>query len=171
MTTLRKTSLMVIAFLILGLLLVLFPLVISNLRPGVSIPQSHMDSLLNLKDIAFQNGEYPVGAMVIYKDSIIGTGFNTFRNLNKPTGHAEINAIEDVFQSMHYFDFKDLDRDSLILITSYEPCPMCKGVINQLNIRRVYYLQPKKIRFRLYYEIKDLTFYIKMRKIKPKKSQ
>ncbi len=162
---------MVTAFLILGLFFVLLPLVIGNLRPGVSIPKSHTDSLRNLQDIAFQNGEYPVGAMVIYKDSIIGTGFNTFRDLNKPMGHAEINAIEDVFQSMHYFEFRDLDRDSLILITSFEPCPMCKGVINHLDIRKVYYLQPKKFRYRLKYGFKDITFHIKMRKIKPQKDQ
>ena len=157
---------MVFPILILGLLFVLFPLTISNLRPGITIQQTHMDSLLKLQEIALQHGEYPVSALVIYKDSIIGSGYNTFRDLNKPMGHAEINAIEDVFQSMHYFEFRALNRDSLVLITSYEPCPMCKGVINHLDIRKVYYLQPKKFRYRLKYGFKDLTFHLKMRQIK-----
>ena len=170
MTSLKKIILILFPILFLGLIFVLLPLTISNLRPGITIQKSHMDSLVKLQEIALQNGEYPVSALVIYKDSIIGTGYNTFRALNKPMGHAEINAIEDVFQSMHYFEFRALDRDSLLIITSYEPCPMCKGVINRLDIRKVYYLQPKKFRYRIKYEFKDLTFQLKMRKIKTPKN-
>ncbi len=171
MTLLKKIILIVIPILILGVLFVFLPLTISNLRPGITIQQSHMDSLVKLEEIALQNGEYPVSALVIYKDSIIGAGYNTFRSLNKPTGHAEINAIEDVFKSMHYFEFRKLDRDSLLIITSYEPCMMCKGVINHLDIRKVYYLQPKKFSYRIKYRLKDLTFQLKMRKIKTPKNQ
>jgi tRNA(Arg) A34 adenosine deaminase TadA len=171
MNRLVKVWLVAAVFLILGLLFIFFPITISSLRPGVTIKQFQLDSLVALEEKALQYGEYPVGALVIYKDSIIGSGFNTFREKNEPMGHAEINAIEDVFQSMHYLDFRVLDRDSLVLITSYEPCPMCKGVINHLDIRRVYYLQPKRIRYRLKYGMKDLSFYLKIRRIKRPKNQ
>ncbi len=170
MNRLKKVSLIVAVSLILGLLLLLVLTNISSIRPCITIKQSHFDSLMILQDKAAQMGEYPVSALVIYKDSIIGAGINTFRNLNEPLGHAEINAIEDVLKSMHYFDFRALSRDSLVLITSYEPCPMCKGVINHLDIRKIYYLQPKKVRYRFKYGLGDLSYYLKIRRIKEPKN-
>jgi len=151
--------------LMMGLLLLFIPITISSIRPGISIKQEHFDSLMALQDMAAQLGEYPVSALVLYKDSIIGAGINTFRHKNEPLGHAEINAIENVFESMHYFDFRALSRDSLVLITSYEPCPMCKGVMVHLDIKKVYYLQPKKMRYRLQYLRKNLVFYFRVRRI------
>jgi len=171
MKRLKKIYVIVAVTLVLGLLFVLLPITISSIRPGIKIKQSHLDSLISLNDMATQAGEYPVSALVIYEDSIIGAGINTFRNMNEPMGHAEINAIKDVFQSMHYFDFRALSRDSLVLITSYEPCPMCKGVINHLDIRKVYYLQAKRVRYRFKYGLRDLSFYLKIRRIKPPKNQ
>lgn len=171
MTRLRILILIAATSLILGLLFVIFPITISSLRPGITIKQSYLDSLLSLEKVAEQNGEYPVSALIVYKDSIIGSGINTFWGLNEPMGHAEINAIEDVYNSMHYLDFRTLSRDSLVLITSYEPCLMCKGVINHLDIRKVYYLQPKKISYRLRYVHRDLRFYLRLRRIKPPKNQ
>jgi tRNA(Arg) A34 adenosine deaminase TadA len=171
MKRLKKVFLSVVLALIMGTLLLLLGTNISSIRPGISIKQFHLDSLMALQDQAAQLGEYPVSALVIYKDSIIGAGYNTFRNFNEPLGHAEINAIEDVFNSMHYFDFRALSRDSLVLISSYEPCPMCKGVINHLDIRKVYYLKAKSLKYRFKYVKGDLSFYLKIRKIKAPKDQ
>ena len=106
MKRLRKISLIAALMLMLGLLLILIPITISGIRPGISIKREHFDSLMAMQDMAAQLGEYPVSALILYKDSIIGAGINTFRNTNEPMGHAEINAIEDVFQSMHYFPFR-----------------------------------------------------------------
>lgn len=170
MIRIRKVFWILAATLILGLLLILIPITISSIRPGIKIHQSHLDSLISLQDMATQMGEYPVSALIIYKDSIIGAGFNTFRSMNEPMGHAEINAIEDAFQSMHYFDFRALSRDSLVLLTSYEPCSMCKGILIHLDIRKVYYLNPKKISYRLQYLRKDLSFYLKLRRINTPKN-
>lgn len=148
------------------LLLLLFPLWISSIRPGVSLPRRHLDSLARLEEVALQRGEYPVGALVVYKGSIIGSGFNTFRDLNNPMGHAEINAIKDVFESMHYMDFRALDRDSLILISSYEPCMMCRGVLNHLDVREIYYVRSKKFQIRLKYLYTDFRYYMRLRRIR-----
>ena len=167
----RKVFLFAALTIMLGLLLILIPITISSIRPGISIKQEHFDSLMAMQDLAAQMGEYPVSALVLYRDSIIGVGINTFRNTNEPLGHAEINAIEDVFHSMHYFEFRALSRDSLVLITSYEPCPMCKGIIAHLDIRKVYYVQPKKIRYRLQYLRKNISFYFRTRQIKVPKDQ
>ncbi len=171
MNRLKKIFVIPAAALVLCLLFVLFPITLSSIRPGITIKQRYFDSLMTLEEMAVQNGDHPIGALIIYKDSIIASGYNTFQNMNEPMGHAEINAIEDLFQSMHYSDFMRLDRDSLVLITSFEPCIMCKGTINYHNIRRIYYLNPKKIRYRLNYLCKDLSFYLKTRQIKPLSDQ
>ena len=143
-----------------------FPLVINKIRPAILVQKSLIDSLLRVEEIALQKGEYPVGALLVYKDSILGTGYNTFRHCNNPTGHAEINAINEAFQSMHYLQFELLNRDSLIMITSYEPCMMCKGVMNHYDIRKIYYLKPKENNKKIKYLIKDLSYWLKLRRIK-----
>jgi tRNA(adenine34) deaminase len=166
-----KITLIVIGIFILGLLLALVPVNLSSIRPGITIQQEHYDSLIALQDMAAQMDEYPVSALVLYKDSIIGAGFNSFRNKNEPLGHAEINALENMFGKMHYFEFRALSRDSLVLISSYEPCPMCKGVINHLDIRKVYYVKPKQFSYRLKYLRKEFSFNLKTRQIKVPEDQ
>lgn len=167
----KKISLITAGILILGLLFVMLFVNISSIRPRIAIPQSQLDSLISLQARASQLGEYPVSALVIYKGRIIGSGINTFRTSTEPLGHAEINAIEDAFEKMHYSVFRTLSRDSLVLVTSYEPCSMCKGVINQLDIRKVYYLQPKGVRSRFQYLRKELSFVLKTRQIKVPEDQ
>jgi tRNA(Arg) A34 adenosine deaminase TadA len=171
MKRLKNILLFVALGMILCLLLLVLAINYSSIRPGIILKETHLDSLLTLQDQAAQMGEYPVSALVVYKDSIIGAGYNTFRNRNEPMGHAEINAIEDVFKSMHYSEFRALSRDSLMLITSYEPCPMCKGVINHLDIRKVYYLKAKSFRYRFKYVWGDLRFYARIKRIKVPKNQ
>ena len=166
-----RISLTILTAVLLGLLLLVLSTNLSIIRPSITIEQKYLDSLVALQDLADQQGEYPVSALVIYRDRIIGAGYNTFRRDNDPLGHAEINAFENVFAGMDYFKFRALSRDSLILISSYEPCPMCKGVINHLDIRKIYYMQPKKFRLRMKYLRKELSFNLKTRRIKAPEDQ
>jgi len=171
MKRLRKVSIFAALMLLMGLFLLSIPLTLSSIRPGISIKQEHLDSLQVLEEMAVQKGDYPIGALIIYKGKIIGAGYNTIRNLNEPTGHAEINALKDVFGSVDNSDFKNLQRDSLILITSLEPCSMCKGTINHYDIRQIYYVNQKKIRYRLKYLRQDISFYLKTRRINAPEDQ
>lgn len=165
MKRLIRILIIVAAAVILSLLLILASLSSSNIRPGISVEQEHYDALLALEKKAVQNGDFPIGALILYRDSIIGRGFNTLKYLNDPLGHAEINAIKSVFQSMSYKEFEKLDRENLILMCSFEPCMMCKGTINYHDIRKIYYLNPKKTRYRLKYLRKDFSFNLKTRRI------
>jgi tRNA(adenine34) deaminase len=142
------------------------PANLSRLRPRINMQHAHFDSLMALEKIATQNGDFPIGALLVYKDRIIGTGFNTVKNRDEPLGHAELNAIEDMFQAMDLAEFRTLDRDSLILFVSFEPCMMCKGTINHFEIRKIYFLNSKKVRYRLKYLRLDFSFFLKMRRIK-----
>lgn len=144
----------------------LFPLATSQFRPSVRIDKQWIDSLITLQETAASGDEFPVSALLVYRDSVIGAGYNTFRNLNDPLGHAEVNALRNVFKTYNYHQFKALNRDSLIMITSDEPCMMCKGIICHHEIRHVYYLQPKPFRKKLNYLFRDLRYHFRLRKIK-----
>ena len=167
----RKNYILAAALAVAIAFILLFPIGTSYLRPAVKVKSAYVDTLLQLKDLGFQLGEYPVGALILYKDSILGSGTNTTKSQNTALGHAEINALQAVLDKMPYQEFRALNRDSLILLTTFEPCTMCKGVINHFDIRKVYYLDAKRPRYRWGYIQKDLSFYLRIRKFKAGEDQ
>ncbi len=83
---------------------------------------------------AMQNGEAPIGAVVVYKNEIIGRGANTREIENKISGHAEINALEAAAKHLG-----DWHLDGCDLYVTLEPCPMCAGAIIQSHILNLYF--------------------------------
>ena len=89
---------------------------------------------------AFDEGEVPVGAVIVHGDVAIGVGYNQREALKDPTAHAEIIAITQAAQSMDSWRLSDCT-----LYVTLEPCPMCAGAIVQARIPRVVYgtIDPK----------------------------
>ncbi|WP_157470757.1 tRNA adenosine(34) deaminase TadA [Gracilimonas tropica] len=84
--------------------------------------QRFMARAFMLAEQALEEGEVPVGAIVVHKDQIIGKGYNQVERLNDPTAHAEMLAISAACET--------LDEKYLYECTMYvtlEPCPMCAG--------------------------------------------
>ncbi len=82
--------------------------------------------------IAFDRGEYPVGAVLVENDQIIAKAGNRSILDSDPTAHAEILVIRE--------GYKKLDRKSLrhcTLYTTLFPCPMCEKTIVEVGIPRV----------------------------------
>ena len=83
---------------------------------------------------AFDEGEVPVGAIIVHQERVIAEGRNQRETLNDPTAHAEMIAITqaaEVLQSWRLLD--------CTLYVTLEPCPMCAGAIVQARIPRVIY--------------------------------
>ena len=59
-----------------------------------------MSEALRMAELALQNDEVPVGAVVTKNDQIIGTGFNQVIANNSVASHAEINAINDASKNI-----------------------------------------------------------------------
>ncbi|HLR21715.1 MAG TPA: tRNA adenosine(34) deaminase TadA [Tissierellaceae bacterium] len=81
---------------------------------------------------AYSTYEVPVGAVIVYKDKIIGRGFNKKESTKNPLAHAELLAIKEASEN--------LDRWRLTDCTMYvtlEPCPMCAGAIINSRIDRL----------------------------------
>lgn len=84
---------------------------------------------------AYDNGEVPVGAIIVKDGVIISKGHNLVEKNNSVISHAEINAIVKANKKLGNWRLLDC-----ILYTSLEPCKMCKEVINKSRIKKVYYL-------------------------------
>jgi tRNA(Arg) A34 adenosine deaminase TadA len=129
------------------LFIVLFSYIISpicsKIRPSVKINENNKKTLIKLASLAMANGDLPVSAILLYNNKIIGEGFNTVKKDSNSTGHAEINAIQYAFRKIGNQDFKNLNKDSLVLISTFEPCLMCKGVICNYEIKNVYFMKSK----------------------------
>ena len=82
---------------------------------------------------AAEQGEIPVGAIIVSKNQVIGAGFNAPISLHDPTAHAEIVAIRQAcLQTKNY----RLPEDAVLYVT-LEPCTMCVGALVHARIQRV----------------------------------
>jgi tRNA(adenine34) deaminase len=96
-----------------------------------------MGRALEQAQLALELGEVPVGAVAIYENQIIGTGFNRKESDQDPTAHAEMIALRQAARK--------LGNWRLIGVTLYctlEPCPMCAGAMIQGRLQRLVYGAP-----------------------------
>jgi len=111
--------------------------------PSKDISQLQENEIISQASKALNSLDVPVGSLVVYSGSIIGEGYNTVKSDTNIAGHAEINAINDAVQKIGLNQFNELDRNKLILISTLEPCEMCKGAIIHYNIKHVYFMKDK----------------------------
>ena len=81
---------------------------------------------------AFEEGEVPVGAVVVLEGKVIGRGHNRREALNDPTAHAEVLAITAAANHL-----EDWRLEGCTLYVTKEPCPMCAGAIVNSRVRRL----------------------------------
>lgn len=93
-----------------------------------------MRAALELARQAFDEGEVPVGAVIVHDGRIVGEGYNQRESLNDPTAHAEMIAITQAAQSLESWRLLDCT-----IYVTLEPCPMCAGAIVLARIPTVIY--------------------------------
>ncbi len=92
-----------------------------------------MQQAISLAKDAADNGDVPVGAVVVNEDGeVLGTGHNMRQVNNDPTAHAEIVAIRMASSKLNNWRM-----DDLTMIVTLEPCAMCAGAISQSRFKRV----------------------------------
>ena len=116
-----------------------------RIREKADLISAHKTLMLSAASSSLTTSDVPVGALLLYHDSVFTTGNNTVRKDSDIAGHAEINAINLAIRKIGFKAFSELDRDELILVSSFEPCMMCINVIIEYNIRRVYFMKEKTL--------------------------
>jgi tRNA(adenine34) deaminase len=92
-----------------------------------------MQQAITLAKSAADNGDVPVGALVVNEQGeVLGTGHNLREENNDPTAHAEIVAMR-----MAAAKLNNWRMDDLTIIVTLEPCAMCAGAISQSRFKRV----------------------------------
>ena len=101
----------------------------------MTLDEEYMTKALELAARAYELGECPVGAGVVDPDGkIIGEGYNLREQLQSPTAHAEILAIEQAAKALGSWRLT-----GCTLYVTLEPCPMCAGAVMNSRLKRLVY--------------------------------
>lgn len=95
----------------------------------------YMQLALKEAEIAAQNGEIPIGAVIVKNNQIIAKQHNLKETLNCATRHAELLAIEEASSKLQTWRLNECD-----IYVTMEPCIMCCGALLQARINKIYYL-------------------------------
>ena len=93
-----------------------------------------MEKALGLAREAAEEGEVPVGAVVVRDGEIIATGRNRREKGRNALYHAEIEAIDNACKKLGGWRLPGCE-----LYVTLEPCPMCAGAIINSRIEKVYF--------------------------------
>lgn len=93
-----------------------------------------MKYALTLAQQSGNEGEVPVGAIVVCDGKIVGEGRNRREVAKNALHHAEIEAIDNACKKLGGWRLWKCD-----LYVTLEPCPMCAGAIINSRIKNVYF--------------------------------
>ncbi len=96
--------------------------------------EKYMKEALKEANKSLENGDVPVGCIIVKDDVIVGRGYNTRYQDNSVIGHAEINAIIDANKTLKNWVLQDCE-----MYVTIEPCQMCAGAILQARIKKLVY--------------------------------
>ncbi len=99
--------------------------------------ESFMQAALAQAQLAWDQGEVPVGAVVVKDGVIIAQGFNQPISGIDPTAHAEIVALRQAAQVLGNYRLPGCS-----LFVTLEPCAMCAGAMMHARLERVVYGAP-----------------------------
>ena len=103
-------------------------------RPQAQDDAHYMRLALEQASLAENAGEVPIGAIIVFKDEIIGRGFN--RNLidHDPSAHAEMVALREAARTSRNHRLSGCQ-----MFVTMEPCAMCAGALVHARFARLVY--------------------------------
>lgn len=104
--------------------------------------ESFMRRALELAQRAQEEGEVPVGCVVVQDGKVIGEGWNRPIAASDPTAHAEIQALRAAASALGNYRLT-----GATLYVTLEPCEMCLGAMFHARIGRAVFgaTDPKKL--------------------------
>ncbi|MDD4715151.1 MAG: nucleoside deaminase [Oscillospiraceae bacterium] len=96
--------------------------------------ETYMQSALDLARTAAEDGEVPVGCVIVWDGRIVGRGRNRREKNKNALAHAELEAIHDACRTLGGWRLWKAR-----LYVTLEPCPMCAGAILNARIPEVFF--------------------------------
>jgi tRNA(adenine34) deaminase len=125
----------VLGFLFLVLYLhftVIEPIPVSNSTQMAD--EQYMKIAIDQARIAEENGDVPIGAVIVHSHQIIAKACNQREQLQDPTAHAEIIALTQAAAALENWHLNDCT-----IYVTLEPCCMCAGALVLARIDRLVY--------------------------------
>jgi tRNA(adenine34) deaminase len=94
----------------------------------------YMRKALQEAELAYEEGEIPIGAVIVCQDRVISRAHNLTETLHDVTAHAEMQAITAAANQLGRKYLKDCT-----LYVTVEPCVMCAGALGWSQMSRVVY--------------------------------
>lgn len=94
----------------------------------------YMQQALELAQLAVQQNEVPIAAILVKDDEVIAKAHNLCESLQDATAHSELLVIKQATEKLQRVRLTDCT-----LYVTIEPCPMCAGAIFLSRVTRVVY--------------------------------
>ena len=96
--------------------------------------ERYMRLAVDAAHIAEENGDVPIGAVIVCRNQVIGRAYNQREQLKDPTAHAEIVALTQAASFMGSWRLH-----GCTIYVTLEPCPMCAGALVLGRLDRLVY--------------------------------
>lgn len=100
----------------------------------MSTDEKYMSLALHEAQLAYDQGEIPVGCIIVADGQVIGRGHNLTQRLHDVTAHAEMQAITAATETLN-----GKYLQGCTLYVTVEPCIMCAGAIGWAQVSRLVY--------------------------------
>ena len=100
----------------------------------MDLAEGHMRTALKEAANAAEEGEVPVGAVVVHEGRVIGRAHNQMEKLRDATAHAEMIAITQASAALDAWRLEGAE-----LYATIEPCPMCAGAAILARMSKIVY--------------------------------
>ncbi|MDD5328309.1 MAG: tRNA adenosine(34) deaminase TadA [Phycisphaerae bacterium] len=94
----------------------------------------YMQAAIDQAKIAEENGDVPIGAIIVHNNQIIAKAYNQREQLQDPTAHAEIIALTQAAAALENWHLNDCT-----MYVTLEPCPMCAGALVLARMKKLVY--------------------------------
>lgn len=103
-------------------------------KPNPQTDEHYMRIALDQAAIAQENGDVPIGAVIVHDWRIIAKAYNQRHQLQDPTAHAEIIALTQAATALQSWRLY-----GCTVYVTLEPCPMCAGALVLARVDRLVY--------------------------------
>ena len=102
--------------------------------------ERYMRMALDAAQVAEENGDVPIGAVIVHEGRVIARAYNEREQLKDPTAHAEIIALTQAAAALGMWRLH-----GCTMYVTLEPCPMCAGALVMARLDRLVYgcMDPK----------------------------